>query len=62
MGVPDHLICPLRNLYACQEATLEQDIEQCTSSKLGKEYDKAIYCNLAYLTPCRVRHAKCHPG
>jgi len=22
MGIPDHLICPLRNLYAGQEATL----------------------------------------
>ena len=21
MGIPDHLTCPLRNLYACQEAT-----------------------------------------
>ena len=22
MGIPDHLICPLRNLYAFQEATV----------------------------------------
>ena len=22
MGIPDHLICLLRNLYACQEATV----------------------------------------
>ena len=22
MGIPDHLTCPLRNLYACQEATV----------------------------------------
>ena len=32
-----------------QEAT-EQDMEQLTGSKLGKEYDKAVYCHLAYLT------------
>ena len=44
MGVPDHLICLLRNLYMHQEAT------DRTDSKLGKEYDKAIYCHLAYLT------------
>ena len=29
---------------------LEPDMEQQTGSKLGKEYIKAIYCHLAYLT------------
>ena len=29
---------------------LELDMEQQTSSKLGKEYVKAVYCHLAYLT------------
>ena len=29
---------------------LEPDMEQQTSSKLGKEYIKAIYCHAAYLT------------
>jgi len=29
---------------------LEPDTEQLTGSKLGKEYDKAIYCHPAYLT------------
>ena len=29
---------------------LEMDMEQWTGSKLGKEYIKAIYCHLAYLT------------
>ena len=28
---------------------LEPDMEQLTGSKLGKEYDKAIYCHSAYL-------------
>ena len=28
---------------------LEQDMEQQTGSKLGKEYFKAVYCPLAYL-------------
>ena len=29
---------------------LEPDMEQGTGSKLGKEYIKAIYCHLAYVT------------
>ena len=29
---------------------LELDMEQWTGFKLGKEYVKAIYCHLAYLT------------
>ena len=49
MGIPDHLTCPLRNLYAGQEET-DLDMEQQTGSKLGKEYIKAVYCHPAYLT------------
>ena len=45
MGIPDHLTCLLRNLYAGQEAKLP-DMEQLTGSKLGKKYDKALYCYL----------------
>ena len=29
---------------------LEQDIEQQTGSKLGKEYIKSVYCHPSYLT------------
>ena len=29
---------------------LESDMEQPTGSKLGKEYNKAVYCHPAYLT------------
>ena len=46
MGIPDHLTCLLRNLYAGQEAT-EADMKQQTGSKLGKEYVKACI-----LSPC----------
>ena len=49
IGIPDHLTCLLRNLYAGQEAT-EPDMEQWTGSKLGKEYVKAVYCHPAYST------------
>ena len=33
MGIPDHLICLLRSLYAGQEATVRMDMEQQTGSK-----------------------------
>ena len=33
MGIPDHLTCLLKNLYAGQEAQLELDMEQQTGSK-----------------------------
>ena len=29
---------------------LELDMEKWTASELGKEYVKAVYCQLAYLT------------
>ena len=48
IGIPDHLTCLLRNMYAGQEAT-ELHVEQWTGSKLGKEYIKAVYCHPAYL-------------
>ena len=51
MGIPDHLSCLLRNLYAGQEQEqLELDMEQQTGSKWEKEYVKVEYCHLAYLT------------
>ena len=33
MGMPEHLTCLLRNLYAGQEATVRTDMEQQTGSK-----------------------------
>ena len=47
IGIPDHLICLLRNMYAGQEATVSI---RWTGSKSGKEYIKAVYCHPAYLT------------
>ena len=59
MGIPDHLTCLLRNLYAGQEATFKPDMEQQTGSKSGKEHVKAIYFHPAYLnymqsTSCKM--------
>ena len=47
MGMPDHLTCLLRNLYTGQEVT-ELYMEQLTGSKLGKEYNKAVYCHCLF--------------
>ena len=59
MGIPDHLTCLLRNLYAGQEQQLELDMKQETGSKLEKDYIKAVYCHPAYLiyiqgTSCKI--------
>ena len=37
---------------------LELDMEQQTSSKLGKEYVKAVYCHSAYLTSMQSTSCK----
>ena len=50
MGIPDHLSCLLRNLYAGQKQQLELDMEQQRDSNTGKEYVKAVYCHPADLT------------
>jgi len=50
MGISEHLTCLLRNHKKVKKQLLEQDMEQQTGSKLGKEYIKAIYCHPAYLT------------
>ena len=43
MGIPDHGM-------QLKKQQLEPDMKQQTDSKLGKEYDKAVYYHLAYLT------------
>ena len=49
-GIPDHLICLLRNWYEGQEATVRTGHGTMESSKLEKEYIKAVYCHPAYST------------
>ena len=50
MGIPDHLTCLLRNLYAGQEATVRTEHGTTDWFQIGKEYIKTVYCNPAYLT------------
>ena len=42
MGIPDHLSCLLKNLYAGQEATVRTGHGTKTDSKWGKEYVKEV--------------------
>ena len=50
MGLPGHLTCLLRNVYAGQEATVRTRHGTIDWLQLGKEYIKAVYCHPAYLT------------
>ena len=53
MGIPDHLTCLLRNLYAGQEATVTIENGTMDWFQIGKGvksiYMKALYCHPAYL-------------
>ena len=51
MGIPDHLICLLRNLYAGQEATVRTEHGTTDWFQIRKGvHQGCIYCHLAYLT------------
>ena len=52
MGIPDHLTCLLRNLYAGQEATVRTGHGTTDWFQIGKgvHYIKAVYCHPTYLT------------
>ena len=48
MGIPGHLNCLLRKLYADQEATVRTEHGTTDWFQIGNI--KAVYCHLAYLT------------
>ena len=50
MGIPDHLISLLRNLYADQEATIRTGHGTTDWFQIGKGVCQDGYCHLAYLT------------
>ena len=50
MGIPDHLTCPLRNVYAVQEATVRAGHGTTDWFQMGNGVRQAIYCHPAYLT------------
>ena len=50
MGIPDHLTCLVRNLYAGQEATVRTGHGTTDWFQIGKGVRQAVYCHPAYLT------------
>ena len=62
MGVPDHLTCLLRNLYAGQEVTVRTGDRTTDWFTLGREYIRAVYCHPAYFLLYRIHHVKCQAG
>ena len=50
MGIPDHLTCLLRNLYAGQEATVITGHGTTDWFQIGKGVHQGVYCHLAYLS------------
>ena len=50
MGIPDHLTCLLRNLYASQEVTVRTGHGTTDWFKIGKGVCQAVYSFPAYLT------------
>ena len=58
MGIPDHLTCLLRNLYAGQETTVQARYGTTDWFQIGNEYVKAVYCHPAYLTSMQSMSCK----
>ena len=50
MGIPDHLICLLRNLYAGQEATVRTGHGTTDWFQIGKGVSQGCISHPAYLT------------
>ena len=50
LGIPDHLTCLLRNVYAGQEATVRTGHGTTDWFQIGKGVRKAVFCHPVYLT------------
>ena len=50
LGIPDHLTCLLRNLYAGQEAMIRTGHGTTDWLQIRKGVRQAVYCHPAYLT------------
>ena len=63
MGIPDHLTCLLRNLYADQEATVRTGHGNNRLVPNRKRSTSRLYiATLLIQLICRVHHKKCWAG
>ena len=59
MGIPDHLTCLLRNLYAGQEATVRNRHGTTDWFQIGKGAYQGCILSPCLFNLCRVYHVKC---
>ena len=62
MGIPDHLTCLLRNLYACQEVIVRIGTGTTDWLQTGKGVHQGCILSPCLFNICRVHHAKCQTG
>ena len=62
MGIPDHLTCLLKNLYAGQEATVRTGHGTTDWFKIGKGVHQGCILSLCLFNTYRVHHEKCWAG
>ena len=59
VGIPDHLTCLLRNLYAGQEATVRTGRGTMDLFKIGKGVHQGCMFLPCLFNICRIHHVKC---
>ena len=62
MGIPDHLTCLLRNLYAGQEMIVGTGHGTADWFQIGKGVHQGCILSPCLFNLCRVHHAKCQAG
>ena len=62
IGIPDHLTCLLRNLYAGQEATVRTRHGTVYWFQIGKGVCQVYIVTMLIKLICRVQHEKCWAG
>ena len=62
IGIPDHLICLLRNLYTGQESTVRDGHGTTDWFQIGKGVCQGCILLPCLCNLCRVHHVKCQAG